>query len=47
MAITAAAAADCPRIINTGSIRVLNRRQCDLQTQTGTNKLVHSSFLVQ
>ena len=39
MAIAAAVAADWPRIMNTGSMRIEPKAMCELETQTGTSRL--------
>ena len=39
MANAAAVAADCPRIMNTGSMRMLPNAMCELDTHTGTSRL--------
>ena len=39
MAIAAAVAAECPRIMNTGSIRIDPKAMCVLETHTGTSRL--------
>ena len=36
MAMAAAVAADWPRIMNTGSMRMEPKAMCELETQTGT-----------
>ncbi len=43
IAIAATVAADWPRIMNTGSMRIEPKAMCELETQTGTSRFWHWS----
>jgi len=44
IASTAAVAADWPKIMKTGSMRMLPKAMCELEAQTGTSKLLAYLF---